>query len=557
MSDQYRDGRASILRPGQGPVLARGVPVVSVDGGALGAAARVPMLDVEAAGQPGRAIAAGGAAIGQAADAMTKLAERQLQMINERKVYEAEAAMDELRSKIATEVVQEPDETKWESIAESTAEAARGALLSDDLSPDARDEISSRFVRWKAQTVGQTRIESAKESRKKLVETKNAEVIRATHAGNMDLVRSLTQGMVAQGLIGADDAARMEIQAESRRDELVEKARRDGREETSNRFLQAVEADPWEAKDAVEKGYFPEWDESDKTRARAEAERAINARQRDVIQKVRDGIVAGAPDTDDTGIEKWAKTARLGPEDVAALKEFRKNFAEKKASQAPMDRGKVAALFGKISKYQGDEKTDPQAARWGELVQEAEILTAGGGKEGDLTRGALMQSIYQRHPFQEKKEAEIPDNIERLFIANIEAVAAGGGFGVEAYNVQQKQGLDDKGNPVFLAGQFEKVPNPAAAIRRIKVQNQLYDSLKADWKANPDKWLDPEYMDEWLYGKDGKAGRLGTIKAGAQVQKMRAQSNPVPSGDLFPRGIYSDPVSGDPTPQDFNNTIKQ
>lgn len=555
MSDQYRDGRASILRPGQGPVLARGVPVVSVDGGALGAAARVPMLDVEAAGQPGRAIAAGGAAIGQAADAMTKLAERQLQMINERKVYEAEAAMDELRSKIATEVVQEPDETKWESIAERTAEAARGALLSDDLSPDARDEISSRFVRWKAQTVGQTRIESAKESRKKLVETKNAEVIRATHAGNMDLVRSLTQGMVAQGLIGADDAARMEIQAESRRDELVEKARRNGREETSNRFLQAVEADPWEAKDAVEKGYFPDWDESDKIRARAEAERAINARQRDVIQKVRDGIVAGAPDTDDTGIEKWAETARLGPEDVAALKEFRKNFAEKKASQAPMDRGKVAALFGKITQYQGDEKTDPQAARWGELVQEAEILTAGGGKEGDLTRGALMQSIYQRHPFQEKRDPEVPEGLEENFTATIEAAAADGGFGVRDYRVQKKEGVDASGNPVFT-GEYELVKNPAAAQRRIRVQTELWKALKADMKANPDKWMDPGYLDEWLFGKDGKGGRIGAIKAGGQVEKMRGQSQAAPSGALFPTGIYSDPASGDPTIDDVNSILQ-
>lgn len=561
MSEQYREGRAAILRPGPGPVLARGVPALSVDGGALGAAARVPMLDVEAAGQPGRAIAAGGTAMGQAADAMTQLAQKQLQMVNERKIYEAEAAMDELRSNIAARLVNEPDELQWESIAESEAEAARGVLLTDDLSPDARDEINSRFVRWKAQTVGQTRIESARESRRKLVSTKQAEVIRATHAGDMDLVRSLTQSMVTQGLIGADDAARMEIQAESRREQLDEEARTDSRRATSDRWSQALDADPWAAQEALTNGYFPDFDGPDILQAKAQAERAIEARQRDVLQKVRDGIVAGAPDTDDAGIDKWAESARLGAEDVAALKEFRKKYAESKSAAGPMDRQGVAKLFGEIRAYTGDEKTDPKAARWGELVQQAEVLTAAGGKEGDLTRGALMQSLYGRHPFREKRQEdpEIPEWVEDNFTTAIDAAAADGGFGVEDYRVQKKRTVDASGNMTF-ANEFELVKNPAAAQRRARVQTELWMALKADVKANPEKWLDPGYMDEWLFGKDGKGGRIGAIKAGGQVMKMRAQTSvappSTPSGDLFPKGIYSDPVSGDPTIEDINSILQ-
>lgn len=555
MSDLYQDGRAIISRPGNGPVLSRGVPSLAVDGGALGAAVRVPMLDAQAAGMPGRAMAAGGAALGEASDAMGQLAAAQLRMVNERRVYEAEAAMDEMRSTIAARLVNEPDETKWGDIAETEAEAARGVILTDDLSPDARDEIGSRFTRWKAQTVGQTRIESARESRRRLMEVKQAEVIRATYAGNVSGAEENIDNMVSQGLLPADDGERMKIQAREQRKRLDEEERTTVRDDNWNRFTASVEENPWEAREAIDKNFFPDFDEADKARARATADQAISRKQRDVLQQVRDGIIAGAPDTDETGIEQWAATARLGAEDIAGLKEFRTKLAESKAAAGPMDRARVAALFGKIRAYSGDEKTDPQAAQWGALVQEAEVLTAGGGKEGDLTRGALMQSIYGRHPFQERKEAEIPEGIERLFIANIEAVAKDGGFGVEAYKVQQKRGLDAKGAPVFLPGQFEEVPNPAAAVRRIQVQTQLWDALRADYKANPDKWLDPGYLDEWLFGKDGKTGRIGAVKAGGVVEKMRAGGSalPGPDGSLFP-GIPSD-IYGDPTAEELDNIL--
>jgi hypothetical protein len=478
-------------------------------------------------------------------------------MVNEYSVYQAEAKMDELEYSIAEKIDSEPDERKWASIAETETEAARGVLLTDDLSPDAKDAIAARFTRWKVKTVGGTKVASFRQTKRKLTESLQAKAINATHAGNMDEVAAVTGRMVSEGLVGEDDAARMNIQASERRKQLDEDARVEGKTESHNRFLSAVEANPWEAREAIDNNFFPDFDEADKARARAEAERAIAARQRDVLQKVRDGIVAGAPDTDEAGIEQWAATARLGAEDVAGLKEFRTKLAESKAAAGPMNRDGVAKLFAKIRAYSGDEKTDPQAAQWGSLVQEAEVLTAGGGKEGDLTRGALMQSIYGRHPFQERKEAEIPDSIERLFIANIEAVAKDGGFGVEAYKVQQKRGLDANGAPVFLPGQFEEVPNPAAAVRRIKVQTQLWDALRADWKANPDKWIDPNYVDEWLYGKDGKSGRLGAIKAGGQVEKMRAQiSIPAgPDGSLFP-GVPSD-IYGDPTPDGMTNIINK
>lgn len=555
MSDLYQDGRAIISRPGNGPVLSRGVPSLAVDGGALGAAVRVPMLDAQAAGMPGRAIAAGGAALGEASDAMGKLAAAQLRMVNEQRVYKAQTLMDEWKWRIAEETAKSEDETKWGDIAETETEAARGVILTDDLSPDARDEIEARFARWKAQTVGSTRVASFNESRRKLTEVKQAEVIRETYAGNVSGAEQNIDNMVSQGLLPADDGERMKIQARERRKQLDEDARVDGRKDSANRFASVVETNPWEAREAIDNNFFPDFDETDKADARAEADRAIASRQRDVMQKIRDGIISGAPDTDETGIEKWAETARLGAEDIAGLKEFRSQLAKSKAAAGPLDRARVAALFGKIRAYEGDEKTDPQAAQWGALVQEAEVLTAGGGKEGDLTRGALMQSIYGRHPFQERKEAEIPESIERLFIANIEAVAQEGGFGVEAYNVQQKRGLDEKGNPIFLSGQFEKVPNPAAAVRRIKVQTQLWDALRADYKANPDKWQDPGYLDEWLFGKDGKAGRIGAVKAGGVVEKMRAGGSalPGPDGSLFP-GIPSD-IYGDPTREGIDNIL--
>jgi hypothetical protein len=556
MSDLYQDGRAIISRPGNGPVLSRGVPSLAVDGGALGAAVRVPMLDAQAAGMPGRAIAAGGAALGEASDAMGQLAAAQLRMVNERRVYEAEAAMDEMRSTIAARLVNEPDETKWGDIAETEAEAARGVILTDDLSPEARDAIGLQFIRWKSNTVGQTRIQSFRETRKKLVERKQAEVIRATHAGDMERVKGLTQGMVAQGLIGADEAAQTEIQAEGRRKQLDEEVRTTGKKESLNRFTEALDADPWAARDAIDNNFFPDFDEVDKARAKADADQAIAARQRDVIQQVRDGIIAGAPDTDETGIEKWGETARLGAEDVAGLKEFRTKFGLAKLKNEPLDRDAVAQLFGEIAAYDGSDQSDPKAVKWGSLLQRVEVLTAAGGEEGRLAHGALIQSLSNRHPYRSFRGAAdpgLPEGVSERFAAAMDAVAADDGFGPVERVVQK---MVPNASGVLTASGYEKKPNPDAAYKRVKAQTALKKEIEADAKANPDKWRDLNYLDEWLFGKDGKSGRLGYVKAGGAVEKMRGGGDaPVgPDGSLFPGGVDT---YGDPTPEGVRNIINK
>lgn len=72
----------------------------------------------------------------------------------------------------------------------------------------------------------------------------------------------------------------------------------------------------------------------------------------------------------------------------------------------------------------------------------------------------------------------------------------------------------------------------------------------ADYKSNPDKWADPNYIDEWLWGPKG---RLRELSAGAKVEQMRQESRG-PASPLLPFNLENPAAA--PTAEQLEELLK-
>lgn len=216
MSDQYNNGNP--IRTAAAPAtMSRGVPALSLNLGAATAAVAAPMLNVRAAGAAGMGLADLGQGIGQAGDALARLASQQAENVNANHILEAEGKMSSVKDEIAVAWLNEPDETKWKSIAEEKMSTAEGTILHDGLSPDARDNISARMVRWRGITSGEALVASATRSREKLTGNLHATGMQMAAAGNAAGAGAVYDEMGRRGLWGADrvEAAKQDAAREA------------------------------------------------------------------------------------------------------------------------------------------------------------------------------------------------------------------------------------------------------------------------------------------------------------------------------------------------------
>ncbi len=88
--------------------------------------------------------------------AVSRVAYEQNRLINEKRVLEADGAMAIKQQDIARLISEEPDERKWQGIAEKEALAAEKLWMTDDLSPDARDAIMAKSAAWRSRVVAQS-----------------------------------------------------------------------------------------------------------------------------------------------------------------------------------------------------------------------------------------------------------------------------------------------------------------------------------------------------------------------------------------------------------------
>lgn len=531
---------APVLDRERRPTVDRSAEIRAV--GALGQASQMPDIkgdftaDYRAMGAVGEAVVKAGS-VATATATAAAIAEQQSK--TRIQLADADAALEAaLNRHVAWRTPKNTDD--WEPNLRSSLQSTKGSLMANPhLTPQAKAQLVPRIQRFGDVSMSQLEVDRRKLTNAQAAAAYDATAERFLLEKNYPAAIATKKEKEKAGLAFDFEVAALEREVPKLKAADEREARMKIKQANFDRIAAGLNADPWivldelkanSPNDPARSAAYPDLDPQDRLRAIGEAEQQIRKVQTDLLHGpggLRDQIVSGK--VDDKAIEEGGAALRLGAEEIQNLKDFRVKLADKIASQAPLDRKAVGELIGEIEAYHGDDKSDPIAAQWGELVQSAEILTAGGGKEGDLTRGILTQKLYMRHPSAERRTSkDLPEGMEKEFVSYLEAFRKDGAFGVPEYRSVPKTTATKVGVKTS-ASEFVLEPNPAAAARFVSAQNALWQELKEDYRKKPDAFREPGAVEKWVTQK------MAGHKAGAQVEKLRAAPAIGPDSGLFPQ----------------------
>lgn len=478
----------------------------------------IPILPTEGFRDYAQGAAALGRGIAQAGDAFGKIAGVQLQAVAIRQEADAQNAMTAAEGELQAKLAAEPDELKWEGLAQAHISELRDKLGKMPVQARAREAIDMGLARWEAHTIGAVKTQSARESIQRARGAIQDKVELAVANNDPGAVAANLAGGVAAGLMSEDHAALTEKKAADRiqrnQEEQLQKTKA-GERET---FQQMLIDDPWQAQemltatDANNGGrntWFPNLDAGDRLRMQHAAEEEVRKKQFEVIETLKDGVVMGQ--VDDHAIEAMAPIGRLGPQDVEKMKQFRQKYVEAETSRLPLDDEAAIQLSADIDKF--DPATmEPMDAlhSFAELSQRAELITARGGDVGRMHHGVFNQRLYQLDPLHRKKKTEdkLPDGVESDFNELM-----------KMYSPPTLSTLSDK-------TEAEKDRARKDYGIYVNQRSQLFNDLKKEVETNPGV-LDPMKggLDGWI------ANKWKNVRAASRLPVL-----PGPDATLFPAG---------------------
>jgi len=206
---------------------------VPTGGGARGFRVNVSSAGMAAVGTPTidvrSAVGAelSGAKVGEAVQGIGgmfgRLASEQADIVNRRKVAEAEIALAQSSNDLAVAVAETDDETQWLDVTNKYVAKVRQTLLDDaKLSPIAREEISRRVGMWSTRMQGEAQLNSFDRSRKKAVDTMQAGYMMAMAAGDWRKSDEFSSEMLRSGLISQTEGARMKLGIRSEQKKTID-----------------------------------------------------------------------------------------------------------------------------------------------------------------------------------------------------------------------------------------------------------------------------------------------------------------------------------------------
>ena len=366
---------------------------VSVDARTLMGAVETPRLDASGAIAEGRAGAAIGAAVSGVGDVMGKMAQQQMHSVNLYKVAQANAAMVESQAELDGKIAQEKDETKWAGMAEEHYAGVKGTLLTDDLSPVAREQIELSHMRWSAGAVGQIRVASFKESNKKAGEHLLAGYHTAIANKDTPLAEKLAQQLGSGGFVGEDVATGLKIDAANKVKRVQKTEDAEVAETTSNTIQEAAYNHPEDtARDLMMQDgagnylWEPKMTFDQRAKLVLYAEQRSRTMERDEYEQIGDLIAKGKLKT----VEKLGTlvSPRMSPTSIAELEQDilkRQDLSHKEVLKRSIPENAMA-LWREARDYKptGDEDEDEWAGV--QFRRKVKTLLPEGEQEDALAR---------------------------------------------------------------------------------------------------------------------------------------------------------------------------
>ncbi len=206
---------------------------VPTGGGARGFRVNVSSAGMAAVGTPTidvrSAVGAelSGAKVGEAVKGIGgmfgRLASEQADIVNRRKVAEAEIALAQASNDLAVAVAETDDETQWLDVTNKYVAKVQQTLLDDaKLSPIAREEISRRVGMWSTRMQGEAQLNSFDRSRKKAVDTMQAGYMMAMDARDWRKADEFSSEMFRSRLVSQTELARMKLGIRSEQKKTID-----------------------------------------------------------------------------------------------------------------------------------------------------------------------------------------------------------------------------------------------------------------------------------------------------------------------------------------------
>ena len=152
-----------------------------------------------------------------------RLASEQADIVNRRKVAEAEIALAQSSNDLAVAVAETDDETQWLDVTNKYVAKVQQTLLDDaKLSPIAREEIARRVGMWSTRMQGEAQLNSFDRSRKKAVDTMQAGYMMAMDARDWRKADEFSSEMLRSGLISQTEGARMKLGIRSEQKKTID-----------------------------------------------------------------------------------------------------------------------------------------------------------------------------------------------------------------------------------------------------------------------------------------------------------------------------------------------
>lgn len=480
-----------------GPVLDRNQrPTVDNRGvmaaaGAVAAASRNPQAPMSLA-EPYGALASIGRAVAETGSIVGALALKQRQAETDVQIADADNTMTAAQGDFEAWKMEHPDPMHWGAEWEKRLTAVGQRIDGNDsLHPAAREQIGLRLKRFAGVSYANVQRDAAKESFARARSSFVASLDRYTEAQDQQPFEQTLKTGEEHGYLYPHEAENARQTFKRVGEQKAAEAKRTERETSQNNFAAAMDADPWEAESLLSgpagstDALLPGIDDSDKLRMKAQVREAQHARQSASREAIRDDIVSGA--ADDAEIERRAKEAKMGAEDIAQLKDFRKRVAQSQAEAGPIDWTKAGQIAKDIQEFDPDSgNPEDTVKQWGTLMERVEMDAVGSDEVGRQTQSALRQRLWQKHPYHERRKPD-PD------LGDI-----GGEFD-DILDVHEQAGAFGPAEEKVTVDGFQKTRVPAETAKQSATMRRVLKmELKREAAADPDRFNQPGAVDEWI-----------------------------------------------------------
>ena len=350
-----------------------------------------------------------GQAVANVGQAVTGLLLERNKSINHLKELEATEAMDLEEQAIAADIAKEPDTTKWIGIAEGRMKTLNDSLLKQDLSPDAREAISSKFQRWSQRQATVTQISSATKVFELESEKMEATLIRAFDKGDMATVQTIGQNMRDTGRWSESKLATIEGKMKERAEYNIKKAKADAFDAAEDTAIKTATENGEEATiKALDSGAFGTHSPSNLERLRSSIKQTANGRASEVIDDVANGIAGNVYSTDEH-IDAY-ESVHFTP----ALRKKAKDMLKNRDAQAEaLDREvngvrNAVEMRQKVKDYNPSQDVD--RTKYFELVKDI------GTRVTQSSAGEITGELYRKYgalPPKGSVRPEIQQNVSK------------------------------------------------------------------------------------------------------------------------------------------------